>query len=197
MSGFQRRQFHIRSQAIRWRASAAPPSAGLGPDKPSFTKWLGQESAADKSGGEQSRVMPGPARFAHCTRFRHFAPVAEAYGCSPKRGLVLPHLWQQLNHIHSTINAEARKAPSLTSNPWPLAPAVLGGRAYSALPCAGAEPPQRPLSYNMPSGPGVDIGDGCLIESVQPDHVPPVPSNYRRCRPCACPGTRSHPQRDC
>ena len=62
------------------------PSADRRPDKPSFTKWLGQESAADKSGGEQSRVMSGPARFAHCTRFRHFAPVAEACGCSPKRG---------------------------------------------------------------------------------------------------------------
>jgi len=52
----------------------------------------------------------------------------------------------------------------------------LGGRAYSALPCAGAPPPQRPLSYNMPRRPGVDIGDRCLIEGVQPDHVPPVPS---------------------
>ena len=27
----------------------------------------------------------------------------------------------------------------------------LGGRAYSALPCAGAPPPQRPLSYNLAS----------------------------------------------
>ena len=46
--------------------------------KPSSTKLLGQESAADKSGGEQSRGKPGPARFAYCTRYRHFAPVANA-----------------------------------------------------------------------------------------------------------------------
>ena len=32
-----------------------------------------------------------------------------------------------------------------------LTTAVLGGRAYSALPCAGAPPPQRPLSYNLAS----------------------------------------------
>ena len=30
-----------------------------------------------------------------------------------------------------------------------LKTAVPGGRAYSALPCAGAPPPQRPLSYNL------------------------------------------------
>ena len=51
----------------------------------------------------------------------------------------------------------------------------LGGRAYSALPCAGAPPPQRPLSYNMPRRPGVDIGDGCPTERVSPNHAPPVP----------------------
>ena len=41
----------------------------------------------------------------------------------------------------------------------------------------------------MSHRPGVDIGGGCLIESVWPDHVPPVPSDPRRCRPCACPRT--------
>ena len=51
----------------------------------------------------------------------------------------------------------------------------LGGRAYSALPCAGAPPPQRPPSYNMPRRPGVDIGDRCPVESASPNHVPPVP----------------------
>ena len=65
----------------------------------------------------------------------------------------------------------------------------LGGRAYSALPCAGAPPPQRPLSYNIPPRPGVEIGDRCLFDGVQPDHVPPVASAPRRCRPCACPRT--------
>jgi len=34
--------------------------------------------------------------------------------------------------------------PSLTTDHWPLTTAFLGGRAYSALPCAGAPPPQRP-----------------------------------------------------
>ncbi len=69
---------------------------------------------------------------------------------------------------------------------------LLGGRAYSALPCAGAPPPQRPLSYNMPHRPGVDIGDRCLIEGVWPTHVPPVPSDPRTCRPRACPRSRPH-----
>ena len=41
----------------------------------------------------------------------------------------------------------------------------------------------------MPHRPGVDIGDRCLIEGVQPDHLPPVPSDPRRCRPCAYPRT--------
>ena len=35
-----------------------------------------------------------------------------------------------------------RRSP--TPGPQPLAPALPGGRAYSALPCAGAPPPQRP-----------------------------------------------------
>ena len=41
--------------------------------------------------------------------------------------------------------------PSLTTDHWPLATAVPGGRAYSALPCAGAPPPQRPLSCSRRS----------------------------------------------
>ncbi len=36
----------------------------------------------------------------------------------------------------------------LSPHSFPSLLAFLGGRAYSALPCAGAEPPQRPLSYN-------------------------------------------------
>ena len=41
--------------------------------------------------------------------------------------------------------------PSLTTDYWPLTTAVPGGRAYSALPCAGAPPPQRPLSCSRRS----------------------------------------------
>ena len=57
---------------------------------------------------------------------------------------------------------------SAASDHWLLTTAVLGGRAYSALPCAGAPPPQRPRSYNMPRRPGVYIRDGCLPERVRP-----------------------------
>ena len=39
----------------------------------------------------------------------------------------------------------------------PLSPRLWAVRP-SALPCAGAPPPQRPPSYNMPQRPGVDIG---------------------------------------
>ena len=39
----------------------------------------------------------------------------------------------------------------------------------------------------MPHRPGVDIGDRCLFERVQQNHVPPAPRVPRRCRPCACP----------
>ena len=51
---------------------------------------------------------------------------------------------------------------------------------------------QRPPLNNMPRRQGVDIGDRCPIERVQPNHVPPVPSNPRRGRPCACPRTTSN-----
>ena len=64
---------------------------------------------------------------------------------------------------------------------------LLGGRAYSALPCAGAPPPQRPLSYNMPRRPRVYVRNGCPVERVSPNHGPPVLRIPRRCRPCACP----------
>ena len=40
---------------------------------------------------------------------------------------------------------------SLTTDYWPLTTAVPGGRAYSALPCAGAPPPQRPRSCSRRS----------------------------------------------
>lgn len=52
---FHGRQFSIQSQAVRWRASAAPPSVGGRRVKLPSTRWFGQESAADKGGDEQSR----------------------------------------------------------------------------------------------------------------------------------------------
>ena len=107
--------------------------------------------------------------------------------CIPKWARTLVYLWPRPEHGHAAIKSEVARAPSLTPNPCPLAPAFLGGRAYSALPCAGAPPPQRPLSYNIRRRPGVDIRDGCLIERVRPDRVPPVPSDPRRCLP-------SHPR---
>ena len=78
---------------------------------------------------------------------------------------------------------------SAASDHWLLTTAVLGGRAYSALPCAGAPPPQRPRSYNMPRRPGVYIRDGCLPERGSPHYVPSAPSVPCRGRPCACPRT--------
>ena len=73
-------------------------------------------------------------------------------------------------------------APSLTTDHCSL-----GGRAYSALPCAGAPPPQRPLSYNMPRQPGVDIPYSCPAERVSPSHVPPILCIPRRGPPRPCP----------
>ena len=69
--------------------------------------------------------------------------------------------------------------PSLTTDHRPLTTAVLCGRAYSALPCAGAPPPQRPLSYNMPRRPGVSIATGAqpkeFRQTTSPQsHVFPV-----------------------
>ena len=53
-------------------------------------------------------------------------------------------------------------------------------------------PPQRPPLNNMPRRQSANIGDRCPIERVSPNHVPPVPSNLRRGRPCACPRTPSN-----
>ena len=97
------------------------------------------------------------------------------------------------------ISQEALKLPSVPapfsgrpngvtlSSLLSLLSSLLGGRAYSALPCAGAPPPQRPRSYNLPRRPGIDIGNRCPIERVSPKHLPPAPSNPCRGRPCACP----------
>ena len=71
---------------------------------------------------------------------------------------------------------------------------LLGGRAFSALPCAGAPPPQRPPSYNMPRRPGVSIRNRCPVERVSPNHVPPVLCIPRRRRPCAYPVPQSTDQ---
>ena len=70
-----------------------------------------------------------------------------------------------------------------------LTTAFLGGRAYSALPCAGAPPPQRPLSYNMPRRPGVSIRNMCPAERAPPNHVLPALRIPRRGWPRACPRT--------
>ena len=67
-------------------------------------------------------------------------------------------------------------------------------------PCIWAVGPSRPSLVrglrprnappnNIRRRPGVDIRNRCLIERVQPDHVPPVPSDPRMCRPVACPRT--------
>ena len=56
--------------------------------------------------------------------------------------------------------------------------------------CGGSAPATPPLNHAVPHRPGVDIRNRYLFERVQPDHVPPVPSEPRRCRPCACPRTR-------
>ena len=101
---------------------------------------------------------------------------------TPKRGRIFENLWKQPGHNQCPYQIPAVKTPPLTT-------AVLGGRAYSALPCAGAPPPQRPLSYNIPSRPGVYIRDGCLPERGSPHYVPSAPSVPCRGRPCACPRT--------
>ncbi len=61
-------------------------------------------------------------------------------------------------------------------------------------PLCGGSAPATPPANNMPHRPCVDIGDGCLIESVWPDHVPPVPRRQHggilsspSCLPCISP----------
>ena len=54
----------------------------------------------------------------------------------------------------------------------------------------GLRPRNAPPKHAVPHRPGVDIRNRCLIERVQPVHVPPVPSDPLMCRPCACPRTR-------
>ena len=88
------------------------------------------------------------------------------------------------------VLAQGRCSPLLT--PLHSLLAFLGGRAYSALPCAGAPPPQRPPSYNMPRRPCADIRVWCPFERVSSTQIPPVPSNPCRCRPCACPRTHAN-----
>ena len=96
-----------------------------------------------------------------------------------------------MSSSRSTLTQGKGRLKPLAPCPQPLTPAVPGGRAYSALPCAGAPPPQRPLSYNMPRRPGVDICNRCPIEGISPFRVPPVPTNPPRDRSCACPGPQN------
>ena len=91
---------------------------------------------------------------------------------------------ETMSSPRSTLRQRKRQFSLLT--PLRSLLAYLGGRAYSALPCAGAPPPQRPLSYNMPRRPGVDIRNRCPVERISPNPVPPVLCIPRRCRPCAC-----------
>ncbi len=99
------------------------------------------------------------------------APLANALAYPPNMACI-PHQCR-----HPIVQSHSRQTKWRFSLLTPLFSllALLGGRAYSALPCAGAPPPQRPLSLDVPHRPGVNIGDRCLIEGVQPHHVPPVP----------------------
>ena len=122
------------------------------------------------------------------------------------------HLKYQLTHSQ-TSHPTQQIAQPLTPNPQPLAPAFPGGRAYSALPCAGAPPPQRPLSYNTRRSKfecNMTLSTRCNRASPHPPtrsgmanprtcpHTPvsgasSVPTqNSGRGRPCACPRTPSH-----
>ena len=139
----------------------------------------------------------------HCqTRFPH-PPQPQSAIHSPTP----PHPTQRLRHRLFATPSEPSAGFSLSSLLFTLS-SPLDGRAYSALPCAGAEPPQRPLSYNMPRRPGADIGhvpnrknsanpppasptkspQGLPLPSPPTRAVFPLPlKRNRRGRPCACP----------
>ena len=51
--------------------------------------------------------------------------------------------------------------------------------------CGGSAPATPPLNHAVPHRPGVSIRNRCHVEGVQPDPVPPVPTDPRRCRPCS------------
>ncbi len=129
--------------------------------------------------------------------------------CIPKKGRTFAFFGFQRSHSCSAINSDSDEALHLTPGPCSLLPAFLGGRAYSALPCAGAPPPQRPLSYtarrcecvrnmtlstrgnraspHLPSGPA---GAGPVPAPSRPKtglHTCPHKSPWR---PSHCPATR-------
>ncbi len=105
------------------------------------------------------------------------------FACIPKWGRTLVYLWLQMNQGLSTINSGPEAVPSLTPSPQSLAPAFLGGRAYSALPCAGAPPPQRPLSCSRRS----EIEGNMTVSARGGRASPHPPSRSPGCRPFPCP----------
>ena len=85
----------------------------------------------------------------------------------------------------STLRQKKRRL-----SPLPSLPAF--GRSGLVGPplCGGSAPATPPLNHAVPHRPGADIRNRCLFERVQPDHVPPAPSDPLTCPPSACPRTR-------
>ena len=121
------------------------------------------------------------------TPVKHTSPTAP----TPNPPSTPPHPTQRLRHRQFATLREPSAGFSLSSLLSTLS-SPLGGRAYSALPCAGAPPPQRPPSYNIPHRPGAYIGQ-VPIRKNSATPPPPAPSNPRRRRPC--PRLRPHPRR--
>ena len=109
-----------------------------------------------------------------------------AVGCIPKWGGTSPCLRSLRSTNHLAINSESEETAVLSPHSSPLSPRSFGRSGLVGPPlCGGSAPATPPL---LPTRPGVDIGDRCLIEGVQPDPAPPFPSNPPGDRSCACPG---------
>ena len=95
----------------------------------------------------------------------------------------MPIMIQQYTRCFSSLftHVAHQSQPSLTTDYWPLTTAVPGGRPYSALPCAGAPPPQRPLYCSRRSD---CVGNSTLAsrgDRAYPNPAPwPVPTTCRR-----------------
>ena len=94
------------------------------------------------------RLASGVLRAQSCER-RDYSSICRELqtnscgGCIPKWGRALACLRSPLSHVLSPTNSGAGEVPSLTTDHELLITAV-GRSGASALPCAGAPPPQRP-----------------------------------------------------
>ena len=83
------------------------------------------------------------------------------------------------SHSSGGNQATVRSLSNCLQMKWCFSLLSFGRSGLFGPPLCGGSAPATPPANNMPRRPCVDISDGCLIEGVRPDHVPPVPSDRR------------------